>query len=491
MAIPQKIKIFLFKNRSNWAFILSLYFAIFLIILPIILDIIYIKFYGVNVPFWDEWGFVPIIDKFYNNKASLFDLFAQNNEHREFFARIIMLISMYFTHYNVVTEMYISCAIASFTLFILFILYKQGFGFSLTSLIGFIPVSWILFDFRQFDNILMGWTVHIYLAIFGLVLSIFSLKNTKKIDGMLILAVLGGVISSFSFMTGLVVWPLGFLLIFASKANKISLGALWGIAGIVTLYLHFYNWVKPEQTPSILYSIENPLKGIAYMLIYIGSFFGLQIRKDVQIFGIAISGGQLLLIFILASLVCGILIISAIIVSIRLIIKNGLLEETLEWIALIAFSFASAIITAIGRAGFGLEQALSSRYITLSVLAIIGLYLIALKLNSIENINYKILYKTILCFIILGLIFGYSVGTLAGKGISESREDIAFSVLHYANASDESLSRAYPSPSFVRDCATILEKYRLSIFYENGLRDEDEVVLIKGLKDAHFDNYTY
>lgn len=474
MAILSKIKFFSLKNCSNGNFRANYYFVTLLIILPIILDIIYIKFYGVNVPFWDEWGFVPLIDKFYNNTLSFNDLFAQNNEHRELFARVIMFVSMYFTHYDTVAEMYISCGIISLTLLILFILYKQGFGLSLASLIGFIPVSWLLFDFRQFDNILMGWTIHIYLAVFGLVLAIFSLKNTKKIDGMFILAILGGIISSFSFLTGLVVWPLGFLLIFVSKANKVLLGALWGLAGIATSFLYFHNWVKPGQTPSILYSLENPLNAIAYMFIYVGSFFGMHIHNDLHIGGATIPGAQLLSLFVLVSFFSGVLIVLAIIISIGLIIKNGLLEETSEWIALIAFSFASAIITTIGRAGFGLDQALASRYVTLSLLAIIGLYLIALKLNSIKNKNYKLLYKAILCFIVLGLVFGYSSGTIAGEKISESREEMAFSVLHYTNASDESLSHAYPNPHFIRNCATILEKYRLNVFYDNNLRDENK-----------------
>jgi hypothetical protein len=455
ITILSKIKFFLLKNCCNDNSRVSFSFFAFLIILPIILDIIYIRYYGVNVPYMDEWGFVPIIDKFYNNNISFIDIFAQNNEHREIFARIIMLIAMYFTHYNIVAEMYISCGITSLSLFILFILYKQRFGLSLTSLIGFIPISWLLFDYRQFENILMGWTIHIYLAVFGLILSIFSLKNTRKIDRMFILAIIGGTLSSFSFLTGLVIWPLGFLLIIASKANKIFLGALWSLAGIVISYIYFYNWVKPGQTPSILYSIENPLEGIAYMFVYVGSFFIIEIHS------------------ILVSFVFGILIVLAAIISIGLIIKNDLLEETLEWIALIGFSFASAVITTIGRAGFGLGQALSSRYVTFSLLAIIGLYSITLKLSGIKNINYKILYRTILCFIVLGLVFGYSSGIFAGEKISESREKMAFSVLHFTNASDESLSYAYPDPRFVRECATILEKYRLNVFYDNSLRDEN------------------
>jgi len=440
-------KSFFLKNCSTNGPRVCICFAFFLIVLPILLDIIYISFYGVNIPYMDEWEFVPQIDKFYNNSLSINDIFAQNNEHREIFARIIMLIAMHFTHYNTVAEMYISCGIASLTLFILFILYQQRFGLTLTSLIGFIPVSWILFDFRQFENILMGWTIHIYLAVFGLILAIFSLKNTEKIDRMFILAILGGIISSYSFLTGLVIWPLGLLLIIASKTKKISLGALWSLAGIVVSCLYFYNWVKPGGT-SILYSIENPLKSIAYMFIYIGSFFGVRIHP------------------FLVSLALGILIVLASIIFINILIKNNLLQEASEWIALIVFSFASAIITTVGRANLGFEQALSSRYVTISLLAVIGLYLIALKLNSIKK--YKILYKTVLCIIVFGLVVGNIAGIFAGEEMSESREKIAFSVLHFTNASDESLNYAYPDHRFVRNCAAILQKNRLNVFYTSA-----------------------
>ena len=313
----KKIEFYTLKWINNKCFKVNYNIIILLIILPIILDIFFIKLYGVNVPYMDQWVFVPLIDKFYNSNLDLNDLFAQHNEHRLPFARIIMLISMYFTHYNNVAEMYISCSIASLTLFMLFLLYKQQFGLSRSSLIGFIPVSWLLFDFRQYDNILLGFTIHIYLAIFGLIVSIYSLKNTRKIDRMFVLAILGGVLSSFSFLTGLLIWPLGLLLIVvSSKTDKISLGASWSFAGIVTLCIYFYNWVKPAQTPNLLYSLKNPLDSIAYMFIYIGSFYGIEIHKDIiQIHGAVTSGSLMSFIFVHISAVLGVLIVFATIIS--------------------------------------------------------------------------------------------------------------------------------------------------------------------------------
>jgi uncharacterized membrane-anchored protein len=168
------------------------------------------------------------------------------------------------------------------------------------------------------------------------------------------------------------------------------------------------------------------------------------------------------------SLTSGVLIAAAIIISIRFIIKEGLVKEASEWMALAAFSIASAVMTTLGRAGFGLGQALSSRYVAFSLLGIIGLYLIALKLNSLKRKKYKIIYKTILCFIVFGLAFGYVAGIFVGETISESREKMAFNVLHFANASDESLKAVYPNPRTLRERAEILEKHRLNVFYNNS-----------------------
>ncbi len=45
--------------------------------------------YGIDVPFLDQWEFVPLLGNFRSGALSFHDLWAQHNEHRIFFPRLI------------------------------------------------------------------------------------------------------------------------------------------------------------------------------------------------------------------------------------------------------------------------------------------------------------------------------------------------------------------------------------------------------------------
>ena len=47
--------------------------------------------WGVDLPFWDQWEFVPLLEKMAGADLQLQDLTARHNEHRIFFPRLVML----------------------------------------------------------------------------------------------------------------------------------------------------------------------------------------------------------------------------------------------------------------------------------------------------------------------------------------------------------------------------------------------------------------
>jgi len=435
-------------------------FIIFLLILPAILGAIYVKIFGVNVVFWDQWELVPLIEKLYRGNLTFDDFFAQHNEHRIFFPKIIMLILAHITHYNNIAEMYFSWIITLLILVLIFIMYTQNFGVSGSSLLKFIPISWLIFNFRQFENILWGWQIQIYLCVFGFIFSIYMLEKSEKIDCKFLLAIFGGILSSFSFVNGLVVWPTGLLFIILSKTkNKKYLGTVWALIGTVLWCVYFYNWVKPPHHPSTLYLIEQPINSIEYMIVNVGSPLG---------FGHSTAFGM------------GILILFGIIIVSIFLLKNGFLKQNAKWLSFIFFSLASSLTITVGRAGFGMEQALSSRYVTFTLLGIVGLYLVVVGLyNKFETKNqkYAVLYGMILSVIFVGLIIGYSRGVIAGKGISESRKNMACYLIGYNWTSDEFLKNLYPHPDIVKKRAKILERHKLNVF-----SFKDEVYMLYDLK---------
>src|SRR6185503_3278270 len=68
--------------------------------------------YSVDVPFYDQWEFLPLLDKMYQEQLTFGDLWAQFNEHRIFFPKLLMLGLARLTHWNIRCENAASVALA-------------------------------------------------------------------------------------------------------------------------------------------------------------------------------------------------------------------------------------------------------------------------------------------------------------------------------------------------------------------------------------------
>jgi len=62
------------------------------ILLPPVLTFCFIYNYGITIPYWDQWEFVPLLEKLHNHTLTLNDLWSQHNEHRILFPKILMLL---------------------------------------------------------------------------------------------------------------------------------------------------------------------------------------------------------------------------------------------------------------------------------------------------------------------------------------------------------------------------------------------------------------
>ena len=63
------------------------------IALPILFIFYFVYRYGITVPFWDEWEFVPVLEKFHNHTLTLRDFWEQHNDDQnirmEYFSRVV------------------------------------------------------------------------------------------------------------------------------------------------------------------------------------------------------------------------------------------------------------------------------------------------------------------------------------------------------------------------------------------------------------------
>lgn len=443
-----KSQIWIKKNTSQFKHYIQNYYLIAcLLILPAVLAFFFITRYGVNVVFWDAWARIPLMEHYYMGTLSFNDLFAQHNEHRIFFFKIIFLIITPLTHWNVVMEIYLSWILIICTCLSLFYLYSRYWGFSKQSMILFLPIPWLLFMFRQGEGLLQGDQFCAYLCIFWFIISVTFIELSEKIDYKFGIALIGAIISTFSFFNGLLIWPIGFFLILLIKNKKRMFLGVWGFMGIVNYIIYFYDWVKPVQHPSIFYIINNPIGGLEYFIANIGSPLGYDLTSSISM---------------------GLLIIGISIYLAVVLLKNNLVQQNAIWLSITFFSVGSSVMMTLGRGGFGVIQAISSRYVAFTVFGIIGLYLIMLAIHRTfknKNWGFSLLFGVIIGIIVFGIINGNISEVVSAENSNDLHQQLPNYLLGYSTATDDQLKQLYPDPTVVRQRAKFLEEHHLNVFY--------------------------
>jgi hypothetical protein len=138
-----------------------------------------------------------------------------------------------------------------------------------------------------------------------------------------------------------------------ARRNALGLAALLILtAGVLVAYFHDYR--HPVIHPEIGASFARPARALHYLVLLLGSLFA-----PVGRYPAFAAGGALILLFV--GLTC---------------LHRDRLDR-FAWYGLL-FVLISAAMAALGRSGFGVAQALSSRYRILSILAFLMAYLLVL-----------------------------------------------------------------------------------------------------------------
>jgi hypothetical protein len=317
--------------------------------------------YAVAVPFWDQWELVPLLDKTYHGSLTFSDLWAQHNEHRLLFPQIIMLALARLTHWDIRYELALNLLLA-LGIFAVFIhqvritARKLGPG----GLRWAVPViALIVFSLAQYQNWLWGWQMQMFLNLLAVVGGIVLLAHETFQWRRFAFAALLGIVATYSFADGLLFWPLGFCLIFVvtagTKRVKAALAG-WTLISVLTLASYFYHYQKPEGHPPLSLVFKMPLEYAAFVLKYTGNLCAQNIGGSDTI------DGTFALIFGLAALV-------AFGWTIGMLLRQRMADarSLLPYLGMSLYSLGSALMTGIGRIGFGSNQALYSRYGTMMV----------------------------------------------------------------------------------------------------------------------------
>jgi hypothetical protein len=412
-----------FKQEKLAANAIISIIASLLIFLPPALGFLYVHQFGVNVPYWDQWWFVPLFEKLSTGTLGMSDLWFQNNEHRILFPRIVMLLLGDITKYNNVAEMYLTQGFLLVVLIALLLAFKSNVK---TTLFLFIPISFLIFSPRQHENMLwgfqMGFVIVVTFSVLALSFLYVSAGHKRFKEVAFLAALLSATVASFSSAQGLLVWLAGLLQLSISpvgRSNKKYLTGVWTLIGLGEWIVYFIGWTKPHDGQSLSFAFNYPLAGIEYFLTLVGS--SLFWQQNLAFIG-------------------GLLLICLVIVSLLLIYKNKKLDDQSFWIALLFLSFLIMASITIGRAEGGAAGALISRYTTFSILAVVSAYAMLIKLVLERKSSFTTaLFLALSALVLLSIPMSYTKGIEEGEATRASREQAAFILSTYEAHSDELL----------------------------------------------------
>nr|MBA2432129.1 hypothetical protein [Chthoniobacterales bacterium] len=174
--------------------------------------------------------------------------------------------------------------------------------------------------------------------------------------------------SSFTLSHGLLLWGLTFPLVLADA--RVRRRGVWLLAWIATTaacaVFYFHDYAKPVTVPDFAPAISLLDYG-RYLLAFLGGEFAYAVREPHRLTLTMATGGVLLAGFLAAGLW-----------ALSRWRDAAVLRRVLPWFALGGYSIGSGALATLGRVGFGLDSALSSRYVAFSLYLTIAVFMLAL-----------------------------------------------------------------------------------------------------------------
>jgi hypothetical protein len=424
-------------------------------LLPLFYLVYFSYMYSVDIPIWDDWELIPLIEKSFQSKLTINDLLGTHNQvHRHFFPRLIILASVHLTGWNSIYQVFFNIFLGVSIFIILSIQLKEteknisrGSACWIISVFGI-----IIFSLSQWENWFWGWQICIFLNVFSVVTGIFLLSSQRFCWLRLVLAACLGIIATYSFANGLIFWPIGLLMISVSGWSKLSKRlsvGLWAVISFSVIYLYFY---YPSPLP------QGDLRwqdNLVFIFQYLGSPLIQYGPPDYIVRRIALYSGVF-------SVICAVASSFLLIRYCRIRFK-----VIAPWIALILYSGGSAVITSLGR---DINQVLASRYVTISSLLwlanIVLLYVLVQNLDPILKSRAKVntvkrIVWLIVLFIVIMVVHNSIRSAQTFLGRSRDLQRVR-DRLRRLNNEDEFLL----GPGVTAQRLNILKKYHLVIFRE-------------------------
>jgi hypothetical protein len=406
----------------------------------------------VDVPYWDAWELVPQLDRMYQGALTFQDFWRQHNEHRPMFPTAVLLalarLTGWDTRWEIAVNLTLGVGIFSVYGAYLRTAWREYGGAPL----WLVPLfSALLFSTVQWENWIWGWQITVFLCACCSALAAYLVSRGPR-PGTLWGPIACGVVASYSFGSGLVLWPALAPGIWIAGGRKRALRlATWIAAAAVTYATYFYDFQRPEQ-PSMLSNFTS-LDAVRAYAFYVCTQLGTSIAGD-DIRRSALAGLVALIVF------------AALVIRLRRLRADPVYLFPL----LVGLqSIGTAVVSGLGRTWMGPGQAQSSRYttLTLPLWCAIAIFAVLWRVTApaTQPLRHRVMTAATVLALLVMLASAFKA-TRPGAGMVFTKGQ----VLIYARRSlisgrgDTLLLQLYPVLDSLRERRAVLMRLHLAVF---------------------------
>lgn len=301
--------------------------------LPMLATTAFVLAFGVDLPQVDEWNMIDGLAEVLAGGVSATQLASMlwfpHNEHTAVFPRALIVLMAWATGWNLRALMILTVLCFGIALLFMRTVLRRIPGSPAWPIAA---ASCFLFSLHGEDNWLWGLQIHIGLAVLGVIGALCALGRDVLRARWVIAASLCGIVASWSFLNGLVVWPIGLLLILVRHCDRsrdrLVATATWVISGGLAIAMVLAN--SPARS-GISKSVPiGPV--VDFAAIYVGAGL-LGSTADTDLLRVAGAFGEVALVAL----------------SLWILVTRRRESAALAVAAIGAFGLASGYIIALGR----------------------------------------------------------------------------------------------------------------------------------------------
>jgi hypothetical protein len=332
--------------------------------IPVIGYLVLLQHYQLNALVGDQWYDVPVIRASFIHFPDWTSLWGLHNGNRILFPNLIVVALAHTVHYNIEVEQYLGFVmlLAATALFI----FSHKRRSPDTPLLFYCPIAFLTLTFVQWQNTLWGFQIAWYLVLLSLAATIALLDRPTLTPPTLVAAAAVAVVGSYSSTQGLLIWPVGLVLLYLRGRRNWTFVS-WIAVAAATAALYFYNFGGPgRQADNPHNALGHPGTAVKFFIYALGDVAGVQPHNRVPPNGAVMAFGVVILAL-----------------AVLVLIKWGTRRDEHSGvpigIALIIFGLLFGLALTEDRVIFGLSEAAQSRYTTNDILVLVGIYMTTLK----------------------------------------------------------------------------------------------------------------